>query len=96
VTGQQRGLGAAFVDEIADVGGELAGVVGRDAARLGGQVVAARVGGDDAESGRRERLDLQPPAVPELGEAVQQDDQRPVTGLDVMQPHIADIGVALT
>ena len=33
-----------------------------------------------AESRRRERLDLLPPAVPELGEAVQQDDQRSVTG----------------
>jgi hypothetical protein len=34
VTGQQRGLGAALVDQIADVGGQLAGVVGRDAVRL--------------------------------------------------------------
>jgi hypothetical protein len=25
---------------------------------------------------------------------VQQDDQRPVTGLDVMQPLVADLGVA--
>jgi hypothetical protein len=33
VTDQQRGLGAAFVDEIVDVGGELVGVVGLDAAR---------------------------------------------------------------
>src|SRR5215510_4500281 len=48
------------------------------------------------ESRRRQRFDLQPPAVPELGEAVQQNDQRPVTGLDVMQPHVADLGIALT
>ena len=34
VTHQQRGLGTAFVDEIADVGGQLVGVIGRDAIRL--------------------------------------------------------------
>ena len=96
VTHQQRGLGTAFVDEIADVGGQLVGVVGRDAVRPRRQVVAAHVGRDDAESRRRERLDLQPPAVPELGEAVQQNDQRPLAGLDVMQSDIADLGVTLT
>ena len=95
VTDQHRGLGAALVDEIADVGGELVGVVGRDLFRPRRQVVAAHVGCHDAESRRRERLDLPPPAVPELGEAVQQDDQRPVTRLDVMQPLVADLGVAL-
>jgi hypothetical protein len=41
-------------------------------------------------------LELQPPAVPELGEAVQQDDQRPLAGLDVMQSLVVDLGVALT
>ena len=34
VTHQQRGLGPAFADEIADVGGQLVGVVRRDAIRL--------------------------------------------------------------
>ena len=33
VADQQRGLGTAFVDEIADVGGQLVGVVGLDAVR---------------------------------------------------------------
>jgi hypothetical protein len=94
--GQQRRLGPAFVDETTDVGGQFVGVVGLDAVRLRGQVVAAHVGGDDPESRRRERLDLQSPAVPELGEAVQQDDQRPIAGLDVMQPLVADLGVAIT
>src|SRR6185437_6973871 len=61
-----------------------------------GQVVAAHVGRDDAEARRRERLDLPPPAVPELGEAVQQDDQRPLAGLDVVQLHVAGLGVAFT
>jgi hypothetical protein len=27
---------------------------------------------------------------------MQQNDQRPIAGLDVMQPHVADLGVALT
>ena len=95
VTDQQRGLGAAFADEIAHVGGQLVGGVSREAVGLRRQVVAAQVGRDHAETRRRERRDLQPPAVPELREAVQQDDQRPVAGLDVMQPHVADLGVAL-
>ena len=97
VADQPRGLGAAFADQIAHVGGQLAGGVSRDAVGLRRQVVAAQVGRDHPETGRRERRDLQPPAVPELREAVQQDDQRSVAGLDVMEPHlVADLGVALT
>ena len=96
VSGQQRGLGAAFVDQTADVGGQLADVVRRDAVRFRGQVIAAHIRYDDPEARRRQRLDLLPPAVPELGEAVQQDEQRPLTGLHVMQPLIADLGIALT
>ncbi len=61
VPDQQRGLGTAFVDEVADIGGQLIGVVGLDAVRLSGQVVAARVRGDDAESRCRERRDLPSP-----------------------------------
>src|SRR4029077_5473846 len=37
-----------------------------------------------------------PPAVPELREAMQQNDQRSLTGLHVMQSLVADLGVALT
>ena len=96
VPGQHRGPGAAFADQAGDVGGQLPGVVGVHAVRLGGQVVAAHVGGHHPEPRRRERPDLLPPPVPELGEAVQQHHQRPLPGLDVMQPHITDVGVALT
>src|SRR5260370_2430146 len=60
------------------------------------QVVAAHVGCDDAKARVREWLDLQPPAEPELREAVQQNDQRPFTHLEVMQADVADVGVALT
>jgi len=48
------------VDETADVVSQFAGVVLGDAVRLRRQVVAPRVGRDDAEPGRRERLDLLP------------------------------------
>ena len=93
---QQRGLDAAFADEIAHVGGQLAGGVSGGAVGLRRQVVAAQVGRDHAETGCRQRRDLQPPAVPELREAVQQDDQGPVASLDVMEPHlVAELGVAL-
>jgi hypothetical protein len=60
-----------------------------------GEVVAAHVGCDDAVAGLGELCDLQPPAEPELREAVQQDDKRPVAGLDVVQLHVADICEAL-
>jgi hypothetical protein len=38
-------------------------------------VVTALVGDDHPEAGRGKRLDLPAPPVPELGKAVQQDDQ---------------------
>lgn len=95
VTDQQRGLGAALADEIAHVGGQLVGGVCRAVVGLRRQVVAAQVGRDHAETGRRERRDLQPPSVPELREAMQQDDQRPVAGLHVVERRVADLGVAL-
>jgi hypothetical protein len=96
VTDQQRGFGTAFVDEPLDVGSQPVGLVGRDFGRSRGQVVAAHVGCDDAESRRRERFNLLPPAVPELGEPVQQEDQRSIARLDVMQSYVADLGVAIT
>jgi hypothetical protein len=34
MTSQQRGLGTAFVDQIADVGGQPVGIVGLDGVRL--------------------------------------------------------------
>src|SRR5438034_2486713 len=54
-----------------------------------------RVGGDHPKTRSSERLDLSPPTEPELREAVQQNDQRPLTGLDVMQALIADLGIAV-
>jgi hypothetical protein len=95
VTDHHRGLVAELADEAADVVGRLVGRVGGEAVRLRRQVVAAQVGRDDAEARLHEWCDLPAPAVPELREAVQQDDQRPVAGLDVVHAHVADLGVAL-
>jgi hypothetical protein len=82
-------------DEAADVGGEHVDGVGLEVLGLRRKVVATRIGRDDAKTRRRERRDLEPPTEPELRKAVQQNDQGAVTGLDVMQLHIADFGVTL-
>jgi hypothetical protein len=95
VTDQERRLGTEFADEAADVGGEQVDGVGLEALWLRRQVVATQVGRDDSKARRRERRDLQPPAEPELRKTVQQNDQRPITGLDVVQARIADLGVTL-
>jgi hypothetical protein len=49
---------AAFLDQAADVRGEEIDAVVREALWLRRQVVATRVGGDDPEARRHERLDL--------------------------------------
>ena len=87
---------AALVDQLGDVARELRQRVRRPPARLGGQVVAAQVGRDDAEPGLGQRRDLVPPAVPELREAVQEHDQRAFALLDVVQADGSELGVALT
>src|SRR5262245_28482620 len=74
----------------------MVGVVGLHVGWTRRQVVAAHVGCDDAKARVCEWLDLQPPAEPELREAVQQNDQRPFAHLDVVQAHVAEVGVALT
>src|SRR3954468_18149891 len=97
VTDQPRGLLTELSDEAADVVGEQVDGVVLEALWLRRQVIATGVGGDDSKTRRRERLDLPPPTEPELREAVKQDDQRPLTGLDVVQLDVvADFGVTLT
>ena len=95
VTDQVRGLGTERADETANVGGEQIDAVSLESFRLRRQVVPTRVGGDHPKARRRERLDLQPPTEPELGEPVQQDEQRTIAGLDVVQGLIAHVGEAL-
>ena len=55
-------------------------VVGRDALRLVAEVVAPLVGDEDVKAGGGEGLDLPAPAVPELGEAMEQDEERSALG----------------
>jgi hypothetical protein len=95
VTDQECGLGTERSDQAADVVGEQVDAVVLEVFWLRGQVDAARVGGDDPKTRPRERRNLSPPTEPELREAVQQNDQRPVTSLDVMQGLIADLGITL-
>src|SRR5262249_41578075 len=53
------------------------------------------VGGDDTEAGADERGNLEPPAVPELGKPMQQDDQWPAPRLDVVETHPVDHRLAM-
>ena len=78
VTREPRLLDAEVVEQADHVAGEDVHIVGRDAPWFIGQVVAALVGDDDAEACRGQRGDLLPPANPEFGEAVQQNDRRSV------------------
>src|SRR5690242_4931698 len=96
VTNQQRRLGATFPDETTNVCGQSIAVVVRDSAGSRGQVVAAHVRHDDTKPGRYERLDLTPPAEPELGKAVQQNNERSIAGFNIMQLNVIELGVALT
>src|SRR5215218_7829931 len=59
------------------------------------EVVAAHVRGNHAEAGLDQRRDLVPPLVPELREAVQQQHERSLARLDVVQPHISEVGIAV-
>jgi hypothetical protein len=95
VAHQQRGLGTAFFDEAADVVGEQIDGVGLEPIWLRRKVVATRIRGDHPKTRLYERPDLSPPTEPELWEAVQQNDQRPFTGLDVMQALLADLRITL-
>ena len=77
-------------DEVRDVSREELHPVAADALRLLREVVAAEVGGDDAEAGRGERGDLVPPREPVLREAVQEEDEGPLARLDPVEAQAAD------
>src|SRR5919107_1473019 len=59
------------------------------------EVVAAHIRSDYPETGLDQRWDLMPPLIPELWEAVQEQHERSLPRLDVVQPHIPQIGVAV-
>ena len=71
-----RLLHAERSDDGCGVVGEPVDGIVRNPRWLVAGVVAALVEGDDVVSGVGERADLVPPAVPELGEAVEQQDGR--------------------
>ena len=87
-----RAAFAQRADQAAHVLGQRLDVVA--AAGLLGEVVAAQVRGDDAVAGLGQRPDLVPPGVPVLGEAVQQQHQRSLALLDVVQADAVGHGVA--
>src|SRR5262245_55635479 len=95
VTNQPRRVGTELTYETSDVVSEQVDGVVLEVLWLRGQVVAPRIGRHDAKTGLRKGLDLQPPAKPALREAMLQNDQRPIAGLDVVQAHVSDLGVAL-
>ncbi len=73
------------LDQVPDIPHEFADPVAREARGFLRSVVAPEVGRDDTESGVGERGDLLAPGVPELGEAVETEDERAVAGLHVVQ-----------
>jgi hypothetical protein len=95
VTDDEGALFPASADEIGDVLHEEACAVGGDALGLAREVVAAHVRGDDAIACLSERGDLLAPRVPELREAVEEDDQRACAGLDVVEADAGELGVAV-
>jgi hypothetical protein len=66
------------IDEPQHILGEPVERVGGDPGGLVGQIVAALVGGEDAQPGSGQPRDLMPPAVPEFRKPMQQDDQWPI------------------
>src|SRR5690606_8300790 len=71
-------LPTSGIDQTHDVARELVERISADAARLLARIVPALIGSDDSISRRSQRSDLLAPAVPELGESVQQDHERSV------------------
>ena len=66
-----------FVEQANEVAGQLIHAVGRDRFGCGGTAVAALVGRDRPEPGRRDGRELVPPRVGQLGESVGEDDGGP-------------------
>src|SRR6185503_501750 len=64
-----------MADDGCDVADEQTHVIALDSGWLVAQVIATLIDRDDQES-IRERRHLMPPRVPEVGEAVNHDDQR--------------------
>ena len=72
---------AESVDDAGHIRGHLDHCVVLDCGRGGGAPVAAQVRGDGVIAGVSQCGELAAPGVPQFGEAVQQQDQRAVSGL---------------
>jgi hypothetical protein len=86
---RRRGL-AERVDEAEHVVDERGHAVRGQLGGGGGPPVAAHVGGDGVVSGGGERGELVAPGIPELGEAVEEDDGRPLARLGQVQVDAVD------
>ncbi len=95
VSDQEGPFRSPFADQVADVGRQQVGAVCGHVRRARREVVAARVGRNDAKAGLRKRRDLPAPTEPELREAVQQDDERTVSRLDVVDSYVLELGVSV-
>jgi len=63
-----------------------------DAARLVRKVVATLIDGGDAIARLRQRVHLMAPRIPEVGEAVDQHDERSLTKRRIVNLHAVRIG----
>jgi hypothetical protein len=84
-------LRAERVHQRDDVSGQVQDRIVADRRGRGRLAVTALVRGYRVESGRCQCGELVPPGVPALGEAVQQQHQRPLAGLGDMHPQAAGI-----
>ena len=80
VPDEGRLLVAEVVEQAAQIGREVVRAVPIDLGGAAAPPVAPQVGRDGAVPGPSERVQLMPPRVPELGEAVAEDDRRPIGG----------------
>ena len=94
VPDDRRLLALEMADDRRDVADEQAHVVVLDARRLVAQVVAALIDGHDLEA-IRQRRHLMPPRVPEVGEAVNHDDERGGAGLFRAERGVVNLHAAL-
>ncbi len=97
VPDQVKAVGPVRVGERHHVGGECVELVGGHLGRRVARVIAVHVGDGDVISGLRQRRDLVPPRPPELGESVQQYEQRVALspGLDDMAAEAVHPAAAL-
>ena len=84
-----RADGTKVPDHRREIPGDRPSAVRVDPARLVGEVVAAEIERHGAKPGLGQRGQLPAPRVPEVREAVDEDDQRPVAGLDRVQSDAA-------